>query len=291
MKKQLEAFVSPQTCFSIENWWLEEELSLSPAVYARVGDFEYSITDSWPARGGGGNLSSSTRVNEYGLTVSYNVAPFSLTMKGKAVQCVFNISTHGGQVFYTSTTPHGTVLPIVIRYNDILGGVMLRVKAPSSASHAESKKQPTKIHDVYYVSDESYEVRGVTPINAVTSKIIPDTEAFSFLTNVNMYFPRPIYQWTLSGVVQIDKSLLDAYGVWGGSYSLTGDRENPYPDGISLLTIKDGVSGEATLEFNHDTLNKTVTITVLSHTSKVCDIRDLAEVGAPVFPNTICFAQ
>jgi hypothetical protein len=75
-----------------------------------------------------------------------------------------------------------------------------------------------------------------------------------------------------------------------GYFCLTGDESNFYPDGVSRVEIRDGLSqGKATIEFDHNTTDKTVTITITAHSSESCNIRDLTEFQQP-FPNTICFA-
>ncbi|MPQ70361.1 MULTISPECIES: hypothetical protein [unclassified Pseudomonas] len=294
MKKQLEAFVSPLTAFSIINYERGEVLSLSPSLYQRLLPAEnYLVIDSWGAGVAGGRLSASTRVNEHGRRVSYNSAPFTLSIKGASTQCVFNISQHGGQVFYTSTTPHGTVYPRAVLYNDVIGGVALMVKEPAEIARKKNVKNPTKSHGRSYLSEDGCKTKGVASVTASSSIVIPDTEKFSFLTNANMYFSGTLYEVMDGVLVRVHDRIIDdagSWGGWGGDCALTDDENNLYPDGISMLMIDDGFSeGKATIEFNHNPLDKTVTITVLSHTSKVCDLRDLTEVGEP-FPYTICFA-
>ncbi len=167
------------------------------------------------------------------------------------------------------------------------------VKEPAEIARKKNVKNPTKSHGRSYLSEDGCKTKGVASVTASSSIVIPDTEKFSFLTNANMYFSGTLYEVMDGVLVRVHDRIIDdagSWGGWGGDCALTDDENNLYPDGISMLMIDDGFSeGKATIEFNHNPLDKTVTITVLSHTSKVCDLRDLTEVGEP-FPYTICFA-
>lgn len=289
--------VSAQTFFALDNYWSGENFSLSPPIYQKflkpenLEDPEFRPAGILTSSSGGGVYSTATRMNEHNLKVPYILAPFTLTLTGPSTTCVFKIDKHDNEVSYTSLTSTGVVSHRYVLYDDVIAGVALQVG--EEPTNNKNTHPPIEINDSYYLSDVSPTTDHPVPARRADSKVIPDTELFSFLTNVNMYFSGPIHQMNVvSGeLTPISKQLLGiGYGIFGGRFALTNKGNNLYPDGVSILEINDGFSeGTATIEFNHDTNAKTVKITILSHSSKICDIRDLTEVGWN-YPHTICFA-
>ncbi|WP_426219517.1 hypothetical protein [Pseudomonas sp. DWRC2-2] len=284
---------SAQIPFSINNYATFEKLTTTPPIYYRTRkDLKLHITDTWDGGQSGGSLSTGTRLNEYGLKVGYMNITQPLSLSGTTVDCLFSLEKNGNQVLYSSLNEHGHVEQYTPIYPDISSGVFLTITEKDKIAPKRKDYKPEENNNNQYeVKENSHSLAGTPCTSASNSKTIPDTEAFSLLQNVHIYFTGDIYQKIGEEFKKIDSSLLNSYLSFGGIFALTDDPNKLYPDGVTTLLIKDGLSeGEAELTFDHHSTNKNVTITVTHHTSKTADIRDMREVGYP-YPNTICFAM
>lgn len=251
----------------------------------------------WPARRLGPWVSTLKIPNHYGVECGILGVPVELKMTGKgnnAYICIINMTDANNRVKFELKTPLGFITYNSILYEDIIGNVILSLTSAADGRPLDIDKSEDEIlviDHVCHVQQTCLTASSGAIAKKVESKIIPDTEFFSFLWTGNMYFSRPVYRfmddnsWT-----KLDH--LPAYGpgAFGGRFSLTGHDTMLYPAGITTLVIKDGFSeGSATVEFDHNEADKTVKITIISHSSSICDIRDLNEVGWE-YPHAICFA-
>lgn len=300
MKDQSETLASVQSPFAIDNLFNNERFTFNITIYGRVyppdQESYFQPLNSWNAYSSGRVLSTTTRRNNHGTEMGYTNSPTMFAMTGTTNHCMFYIAGDDKLVSYTSMTPFGEVIYSYVVFEDIVGGVGLKVVPGSSIPLASNQKNKTKenstmiIDDVHHIHDIDFENLPPPIAKRSNSIVIPDTERFSFLCNVSMYFSTTIFQWTINGWRSLDTITQDTFGRFGGYFSLTGKDSTLYPEGISTLEIEDGFSqGAATIEFDHNISDKTVKITVISHTSRVCDIRELESLGYP-FPYTICFA-
>lgn len=292
MEKQTNVTTSVQVSFSIDNWYSGKYLLLVPPIYAKLTypgeDPTFKIVDGVAMNSMGGSYSASVKVNNYGKQVGYNRLSQSLLMISDSEEYVFELVKDGDQITYRSPE-NGVVEALHVLYDDIVGTVVLRVGAPPLSVN-KNITAPVSENDVFSIPEDGWYSTGLSITSTSKSKTIPDTEMFSLLQNVNLYVSGPFYQLISGELVKVEEQNSNAFGIWGGYFALSGDKNKLYPDGISELVINDGLSeGKAIVEFNHNAGEKTVTITVKSHTSKVCDIRDLGEVGYGQFPNTIRF--
>lgn len=167
---------------------------------------------------------------------------------------------------------------------------MTIAKKDKIAPKRKDYKPEKNNNNQYEIKESSHPLASTPSTSTSSSKTIPDTEGFSLLQNVHIYFTGDIYQELGGKLTKIDSSLLNSYLSFGGVYALTDDPNKLYPDGVTTLLLKDGLlEGEAEITFDHHPTNKTVTITVTRHTSKIADIRDMREIGY-YYPHTICFA-
>jgi hypothetical protein len=288
MKNSLS--ISAQSPFSIDNFRNNETLDLSPSLFYKKisGGVEFIPFDNFPASTSGMLCSTHVVQNEHQLTVGYVETPLTLKMKGTSINCEFDIVRVGNKVVYTPTTAIGMIDPVPILYDDIVGGALLRVYA--SPQDSGNANQLQVVNDVHHVVVHDRRTQPGPKGRGSNQKTIPDNEAFSFLTTVSLYFSGTIHQYVNSAWTLVDTLYSEAFGSFGGYFCVTGDENNLYPNGVSRLQMTDGFSeGNATIEFDHNTVDKTVTITITASPGTLCDIRDLTEmIGA--FPNTICFA-
>ncbi|MGV6393958.1 hypothetical protein ACTUVN_003185 [Pseudomonas caspiana] len=300
MRNQAEKPVSVQSPFAIDNLFNNERFTFNITIFGRIypsdgSESYFEPINGWNAYSSGRVLSTTTRRNNHGREMGYTNVPTMFAMTGTTNHCMFYINGDEKTATYSSMTPFGVVNYSHILYEDIIGGIVLQVVPGTARNHATGKERSknsgiTIIDDVHSIQDMDFETTPSIAAKRSNSVVIPDTERFSFLCNVSMYFSATIFQWTINGWRSIDTITQDKFGKFGGYFSLTGDEGMLYPEGISIIEIEDGFSqGAATVEFDHDVSDKTVKITVLSHTSKICDIRDLNEVGYN-FPYTLCFA-
>jgi hypothetical protein len=300
MKNQDGTLVSVQSPFAIDNLFNNERFTFNITIYGRVFPPNqasyFEPLDSWKAYSSGRVLSTTTRRDNHGTEAGYTISPTMFAMTGTTNHCMFYISGDEKLVSYKSMTAGGEVIYSYVVFDDIIGGVGLKVvPQPTNALASNDKAKPRKsnvmvVDDVHHIHDIDAESQPRINDNKSNSIIIPDTERFSLLTNVSMYFSKTIFQWTSLGWRGIDSKTQDTFGLFGGYYSLTGNDDMLYPEGVSNLEIYDGFSqGTATIEFNHNTSDKTVKITVISHTTRTCDFREV-EVAGYYYPYTLCFA-
>ncbi|MGX1172029.1 hypothetical protein [Pseudomonas sp. R151218B TE3479] len=293
MQRHTAVIVSTQTMFAIDNMTSGSYISLTPPLYGKVErpgqDAVYDVIHGIGAGSIGGRFFTNVVTNNYGMDSGYNAQSLSLSMKTDTIEYSFLLTKIGNQITCESLA-NGTLDLASVLYEDIVGAVYLRAR--SAPDDDKAKTMPVAKDDVYSMVEFGNYGRGltITESSKSLSKTIPDTEMFSLLQNVDLYISGPLYQLINGDLVRVESRRLEGQGKWGGFFALSGDRNELYPDGTTELIVNDGFSeGRAVIEFKHDSVKKLVTITINSHTSKVCDIRDLTEVGYP-FPNTLCFA-
>lgn len=292
MKRYADVTTSAQVSFLIDNWYSGKDLFLAPPLYAksvRPGeDPTFNLVEYIGKNSIGGRYSTSRKMNNYGKWRGYNRLSQQLLMASDSKEYLFELIKDGNQITYRSLESGGVAASLVL-YDDVVGGVVLSAEAPTQDANKINAAVELE-NNVFIVPEDGWCSTGGTIATISKSKTIPDTEMFSLLTNVSLNVAGPFYQLISGELVKVESRDSDNFGTWGGYYALTGDKDKLYPDGVSELVITDGFSeGKAIIEFKHNAEDKTVTITVRSHTSKVCDIRDLGEVGYGGFPNTIRF--
>ncbi|MHC8379645.1 hypothetical protein ACYZT3_27715 [Pseudomonas sp. MDT1-16] len=282
---------SAQVVFFINAWDYPNHLSLTPQIYQKTfpqaGVPEYKKIDGVAGNTSGGYYYTDITKNNYEQVVGYNPKSERIRFSFSADVFDFQLDKSGRDVTY-SPPQNGTVYAFNVLYPDIIGAVALKIGGTTPNAN-ESVKAPVKINDVYFVQNDSTPSKSSHSTTRATSKTIPDHALFSFLWNIPLHFDGPIHQLIRGSLIKIDSLESSGLGSYGGYFSLTQDQNKPYPDGKTRLVISDGLSeGTATVVFQHNAANKTVTITVESHTFKLCELRDLTEVGVPEHPNTLC---
>ncbi|BBP58706.1 hypothetical protein [Pseudomonas sp. St316] len=289
MKKKAQVTIPAQRHFSIGNWSFLD-LTVSPTLYARNGDGEpYEYYEVAEFSSAGGRYSTGVRTNDHGQRYSYVTASHELLFKSSSTEYRFNAYKFGNQVTYSTPSPGAAVLAHSWIFEDFIASIELEIKKPATPA---DRKAHTGCE--FQVDDQPIQYSPSDPVHPAPEKkvsqvVIADTDKFSFLSNVNIYFSGcDVYQDFPPG--QIHK--VDRHGEGNPrvatEYYLTQDKS--YPAGVTTLTIKDGFSEAKTVvEFDHDTSNKRVTMTIKSFTSTLCDIRDFSYLEK-TFPNTICIA-
>lgn len=271
-----------------------EILALSPSLYTRTSltNPAYMLIDQWQ----GGSIAFQTtteiRQNKYDLEVAYiSESATLLTMTGPSLKCVFRLDKHGSEVAYTAMTPNARVELEGFFYDDIIACVALVIGESETLAPANMKKFEPSMRDIYYqtttVDTQTVSATGKKSI------VIPNNQYFTFTTNSNMYFFRGAHQsgmfhqmnFDTNKLIKVDRRILGALASSGGSYALTNDMQNLYPEGISTFLIEDGfLENFAMMQFNHEKNSRSVEITITAHNCRACDIRQLSS-GTP----NICF--
>lgn len=272
---------SAQTPFTIDNGRGEEVISLSPSlcqgIYAGGNELQFKTVSAISGSALNNQYSTDTRIIERdNRKVFYVSASRQLSMQSESRNCLFELNQQDGQVRYTSLTDDGFVALRYFVFYDIVARVQLLIRSESTPSMERSQ--------IWHVRDR----------DRVQTLTIPSSEMFAILSNVSVYFSGDLYKDTPTGLTKVSEFIVaGGLGIIAADLALTADDGHLYPDGVSVLEISDGFSeGVATIEFNHDAVSQMVSISVLSHTSTVCEIRKLA--GHPDVPagiaHAICFA-
>lgn len=254
-----------------------ETFSLDPTLFTRT-----SITDpTWKEvkiwQGGSMGMPTTTELksNNYNLQSPYIPKPTSLTLEGANTNVTIDIKKDANKVTYTSTSPQ-----ILIEENwgwDIMGYVSIRVSGQKN--HHKSAKIDGE-HGISYLVGAG-EASKSTLAPGTASFEMPNNRYFTFTTNTNMYFSiegnptATIYMMQNDKLVKAENRILTGFASHGGRYALTNNQNNLYPSGITTLIINDGFSeSTAKIQFDHDTANKTVKISITAHTAEVCELRE-----------------
>ncbi|WP_248768689.1 hypothetical protein [Pseudomonas sp. MWU12-2345] len=291
MKKETQVTASTQMFFSIDNIDFQH-LTLSPVLYSMAGSNEpFEYLEAHDISSSGFRFYTNVRTNDYGQRYGHTTASHELKFKSSSAEYNFNAFKFGNQVIYSTASPDAAVIASYWIFEDIQSSVGLEVrKAETNAGH---KKNQTDTWCQVQINDQviqysSADTLHPAPKKKVPQVIISDTDKFSFLSNVNIYFSGcDVYRALPSGqVIMVDRHGNGSPAL-ASEYYLTPDKS--YPSGLTTLTINDGFSdATAVIEFDHDVSKKQVTMTIKSFTSRLCDIRDVSFIIEA--PNAICFA-
>ncbi|AHL36857.1 hypothetical protein CD58_11160 [Pseudomonas brassicacearum] len=292
MKKNTEVTVPAQKHFSVGNWSFLK-LSVSPTLYLREGanePFEYVKETEFSF--GGGKFSTNVHTNEYGQLYSYATASHELVFKNASTEYRFNAIKFGNQVTYSTRSPRAAVETYPWIFDDFIGSIGLVVNTPDTP--ANDKVDRRYIGCDFQINDQVVQYSPDTPVHPapqtkVSKVVFPDTGKFSLLANVNVYFSGcDVYREVSPGQIYKVERHGEGNPRVDTDFYLTPDKS--YPAGITTLVIKDGFSdATAVIEFDHNTVEKQVTMTIKSFTSTLCDIRDFVYLEIH-FPNAICIA-
>lgn len=253
-----------------------ETLSLKPNLFTRtsITDPTWREVSTWQGGSVGTPTTTELKPNDYNLESPYISGSVSLILKGTNTNVTLDIKKDGNKVTYASTSPQ-----VLIKENwawDIMGYVSLNIVGQKN--HTESGKIEGE-HGISYMvgagaPSKSSSVRGTSSFE------MPDNQYFTFTTNTNMYFSiegnptAAIYMMQNDNLVKAKDRILTGFASHGGRYALTDNENNLYPSGITTLLISSGFSeSTAKIQFNHDTENKTVKISITAHTVDVCELR------------------
>ncbi|WHS55434.1 MULTISPECIES: hypothetical protein [Pseudomonas] len=254
-------------------------LLLSKSLYTRTSltDPEWRLVETWQVEPIRFPTTTDIRPNHYGLVVAYIPNSITLKMSDPETEAIFKIEKTGNEVTYTSMNSQGSVAASYAW--GITTSAVLTIDGQSHSSHGKKKKfhEENGIQHLIAIGEE--QARPLS--NGKESVVLPDTTYFSFTTNTSLYFsagenqPSSIHQMISEKLVKVESRILQGYASSGGRYALTGNKDKLYPDGISILNIDDGFSESvATIEFNHNATDRTVKISVLSSTVRVCELID-----------------
>lgn len=292
MKNNAQIILPAQRHFSIGNWSFLE-LTVSPTLYKRDHDNEpFAYYEVSKISSTGGRYSTDVRTNDYGQRYSYATASHELLFKSASAEYRFNATKFGNQVTYSTNSPGASVEAFYFIFDDFLRMIELTMREPGEP--VEGKRHEADRECEAQINGQTIQCSSADPVHPTPPKkvsqiVFADTDKFSFLSNVNLYFSGcDVYLEESPGKVK----RVDRHGEGNPSaatnYYLTPDKG--YPPGITSLTIKDGFSETtAIVEFDHDTFNKQVTMTIKSFTSRLCDIRAFT-YNEHHFPNAICIA-
>jgi len=234
----------------------------------------WKFVDTW--YGGGMTFPTTTEIreNNYGLTVAYISKSTDLKMINPETECVFKIEKKEDQITYTSMNSQGSVE--ILSYWDVIGTVNLIV---GEQTPHENRTELHEEHGIQYLIAGG-EVNKSTSGEEKKSAVVPANTYFSFTTNTSMYFSAAanqtgaIHQMISDNLVKVEDRILQGYASSGGRYALTDNQNNLYPGGKSTLYLNDGFSESvAEIEFDHNTTDRSVKISVISHTARVCELR------------------
>ncbi|AUM72559.1 hypothetical protein [Pseudomonas fluorescens] len=297
MSANNNVMASAQRMISIDNFSSGSLLVLSPPLFRKIvpptGNPTFELEHYIGANSSGGRFFLDVLENAYGEQDGYQSRTQLLSFKTESgsVDYRFELIKKGDQITYSSPE-NGSVYESKILYEDIGGAVYLKAGLFETDI---AKVEPVAEQDHTYVLPEgrgSMEGLSISKTSRSKKKTIPDDQMFSFLNNVDVNLMGDVYQLVGGELHKVERrGLGQGMGVFGGFFALTGDKDNLYPAGISEITVEDNFSeAQAVIEFERFVEKKLVTITIKSHTSKVCDIRDLSEAGWGLFPHTVCFA-
>ena len=279
---------STQTLFSLLNPRYEN-LTISPPLYMRMGAHEpYTWTRFEEMDWSGGSLQVSVRPNEHRQACGYAESA-ELRVSSPASEYLFDIAVNGKLVTYSTSSPGARVLGQTAIFDDFVTLVSLVAGSPREDIRSDNDETALKCEVLGRDKSELIRVTGSSapaPMTRVSSIVFPDTEAFSFFSNVNLYFDgHPVYMSAASGLIVPVTRHGSGNPTLGGYYYLTPG--GGYPRGVTRLRVKDGFSHATTiLRFDHDMAAGMVTMTIESCESRVCDIRGVETFGA--FPHCIC---
>lgn len=292
MRKNVQIIAPAQMPFSVGNWDFQV-LTVSPTVYGRSGlnePYEYNEL-SYLGASAGGIISIDTRINEHGQRYGYATSSQEIRFESPSTTYSFNANKFGNQITYATNSPGAAVEARYWIFDDFPSGISLGMKAQGKSDvhqiDAAGAWCNVQINDKL-IQYSSAETVSPAPKNKASQVIIRDTEKFSFLSNVNIYFSDcDVYRELPSGqIIKVDRHG-SGNPTLASEYYLTPDKG--YPTGLTTMTIKDGFSdATAVVEFDHDASKKEVTITIKSFTSRLCDIRDASYIIHA--PNAICIA-
>lgn len=262
--------------FSVTNLKLET-LALSPSLYTRAGmpNREWTLVDKVQSHVVLGASTTEVRSNLYDLKVPYISESTLLEITNSGTQGIFHLEKIGNDVTYTSASSQGSVY--INYYWDIATNVTLVVGDLEQASDTKS----VELHEENGIQ---YLISGGLVDNAAAhagekSIVVPDSTYFSFTTNTNMYFSivdnpsAVVYQKIGEKLVKTYEKILYGYASSGGLFALSNNESMLYPAGISTLRINDGFSESmAEIEFNRNASDRTIKISVKSHTSRICEL-------------------
>jgi len=283
--------VSDQVVCYINTWNYPSYLSITPQIVQKTFppgvDPQFNKVDGVGGNSSGGRYYTDTVTNNYGKITGYNPKSELIMFKSDTDQFEIKLVKNGNNITYSSSQ-NATVYPWHVLYSDIVGAVAWQFGG-ATQTIPPTQRAPTKVSEVYFLEEDTASTKTVTSNNGSQSKTIPANELFSFLWTIQLYFKGPIHQLIGGNLVQIDNIRQDQLGSYGGYFCLSSDLSNPYPAGITKLEISDGFSqAKATVIFDHNTANKTVTITIEPNTFGLLELRDLGEVGYPQFNNAFC---
>lgn len=290
VKTDSQVTIPAQKHFTIVNFSFLD-LTVSPTLHARDGEgepFEYREVNEF--RTSGGRYSTDVRTNHYGERYSYATTSHELLFKSPSAEYRFNATKFGNQVTYSTHSPHAAVDTYYWIFDDFIASIGLAINTPGTPAD----RNKTDIGCELQINDQVIPYSPNDPLHPAPSKkvsqvVIADTDKFSFLSNVNLYFSGcDVYQDYPSGKIHKVERHGEGNPRVASEFYLTPDKN--YPAGVTNLTIKDGFSeSTAVVEFDHDVSNKQVTITIKSSTSRLCDIRDIWHYEEN-YPNAICIA-
>ncbi|WP_434580481.1 hypothetical protein J3P95_16450 [Pseudomonas sp. Z5-35] len=264
---------TPMTIFS------SKALLLSKSLYTRTSltNPEWRLVETWRPEPMLFPTTTDIRPNHYGLIAAYIPDSITIKMSDPETEAIFEIKKTGGQVTYTSMNTQGSIS--TSDYWGIIASVNLTIDGQSHSSHSKKSKfhEENGVRHLIAIGEE----QDSPPGEGKESVVVPDTTYFTFTTNTSLYFSAEenqassIHQMINEKLVKVESRILQGYASSGGRYALTDNKDKLYPDGISILNIDDGFAESvAKIEFNHNITDRTVKISVLSNTVRVCELRE-----------------
>lgn len=254
-----------------------ETLSLKPNLWTRTSITDPTWKDVSTWQGGSMDTPTTTELksNKDNLKTPYISDSTNLILKGTNTNITLDINKHDNKVTYTSSNPE-----ILIEENwgwDIMAYVSL------SVAGQKDRNKPTKSegeHGIIYLTGAGEACKSASALGTASFEM-PDNRYFTFTTNTNMYFSiegnptAAIYMMQNDNLVKVENRILTGFASHGGRYAFTDNQNDLYPSGITTLIINDGFSeSTAKIQFNHNTENKTVKISITAHTAEVCELRE-----------------
>lgn len=284
-----EAVAAAQTNFSIVNYGFEPLTFRSP-MFLRYGvrePYEWLSKQDFGSATGG-IWQNWVRKNEHGQDYGYATGAL-VRIRDPGSEYVFSIHQSGRLVTYTTGSENASVYTGTWLFDDFTAYVYLSV-GDTSVPQPDGVREPLQGTVLCKGKMLSVPIEAgvpTTPTQKLSKVTFADTEAFSFMSNVNVYFSgADVYASTALGVVPCPRHG-SGNPTLGNYYYLT--PEAGYPPGMTTLTVKDGFSDTtAIVQFDHDMTRMEVTMTIISYESRVCDIRDISFNGH--FPYCICIA-
>ncbi|WKV85482.1 hypothetical protein LJJ44_05560 [Pseudomonas sp. B24_DOA] len=251
-----------------------ETLALEPELWTRTSmtDPTWKKVSSWQGGSMGTPTTTELKTNNYNMESPYISDSTSLMLTGADTNIV-EIKKDAGAVTYSSTSPK-----ILIEENwswDIMANVSLRFDGQKNQGEPRKNGE----HGVIYLTGAGEASRSKSAFGTDFFEM-PNDRYFTFTTNTNMYFSiegsstAAIHMMQNDKLVKVENRILEGFASHGGRYALSDNQNNLYPSGITTLIINDGFSeSTAKIQFNHNTENKTVKISITKHTAKLCELR------------------